>query len=284
MYLNPYTSSPHTSPWSTPSHYALPTRPVSAPHHIPHTPFPPPPQAPGYHQNPPQQAPVYHYHYPPPPAPIPPPRPSVPVATVNVLPKTDSIPELKGRESFPAWREAIETMAVNHQLFPHIAPPTVPGAPWDPMETPVYRPLISPTPSQAELDAYALWYGRERTLLHILTSRLSPTILPTISLRSPTGMRLTAREVLHKIETTYGVVDYSSAMVLIDEMEHLSSANLGIRSYIDTFSGKFNTLVQAKYPYDGQNILRSFMLGLPSSNLDWHAFCDHLSTLVTTRP
>jgi GAG-pre-integrase domain len=174
-------------------------------------------------------------------------------------------------------------MIVNHQLYPHIAPPVDPNAPWDPMEMPVYRPPITPTSTREEMEDYGVWYGRERMAVHIITSSISASILPTIALRGPSGSRLTVREVLGQIDKTYGVADFSSAMVVMDELERLSSANLGVRGFIDAFCGKFNTLVQAKYPYDGRTVLRSFMRGLPSNDLNWHAFCDNLNDLVTTR-
>ncbi|EAU89547.2 hypothetical protein CC1G_02436 [Coprinopsis cinerea okayama7 len=261
-----YTHQRHSP--STPTEQMRPPHPPNQPMFPNHYQFPLPPQ--GYYQHPPF---VYDMN--------------TITGLSKGLPSTESIPKLTGRENFRAWFEALESAALSANVYPHIASEPSEGAPYDPISIPTYPPSVAPDSPPHVLAFYQQWWQKDNVASHLVTAKLSDTIrlqIPTKSL----NRRMPAREILREVQKIYGVVDYTSALVLVSEITNLTcngEKKLSVDSYISTWRSKFNTLIQSSYNPDGRVLAQNFLLGFPSDDIDWKIWAArHMHFLETDSP
>jgi len=86
------------------------------------------------------------------------------------------IPILTGRSDWCSWSEALMTAVMGMNLFSHIAESYDPQWGYDPGSVPTYPPTINHNSSPDDLQAWTLWWTRDGQVLHLLVSRLSPTV------------------------------------------------------------------------------------------------------------
>lgn len=112
------------------------------------------------------------------------------------LPSTKDVPILTGKHDWGPWHSAVRTLILNANLLGHIADDPLPGAIFDPGLRPTYPPAIHQRSTHAELQSFTEWWSHDGLASHILTSRLSPSVLGSLPIPNKSmGQRRSARTV-----------------------------------------------------------------------------------------
>jgi hypothetical protein len=96
------------------------------------------------------------------------------------LPSTKDIPILSGKHDWGPWHSAVRSLILNANLLGHIADDPLPGATYDPGLWPTYAPSVHQGSTQHELQAFSDWWSRDGSVSHILTSRVTPSVLGSL--------------------------------------------------------------------------------------------------------
>ena len=96
------------------------------------------------------------------------------------LPSTKDVPLLTGKHDWGPWHSAVRTLILNANLLGHIADDPLPGAAFDPGLWPTYPPTVHQRSSHADLQTFTDWWSRDGIASHILTSRLSSSVLGSL--------------------------------------------------------------------------------------------------------
>ena len=175
------------------------------------------------------------------------------------------IPILTGRSDWCPWSEALTTAVIDMNLFGHLAEHY--NAQWgfDPSFIPTYPPAITPNSSPEELHAWTVWWIRDGQVLHLLVSRLSPSVyaqLPGADGSRP--QRYTARSVYRElVRQVFSSTDFLTAAVTRDELIALWCAPSGVPDYIARWRSGLEKLASAGHPFDSADALRYFVIHLP---------------------
>jgi len=86
------------------------------------------------------------------------------------------IPILTGRSDWCPWSEALMMAVMTMNLFSHIMEYYDPQWGFDPGLMPTYPPTINQDSLPDELHMWNLWWARDGQVLHLLISRLSPSV------------------------------------------------------------------------------------------------------------
>ena len=103
--------------------------------------------------------------------------PSLPILKEPSTPSSPTyIPILTGRSDWCPWSEALTTAVIGMNLFGHIA--KNPDSQWgfDPGSVPTYPLIVHQNSSPEEIQAWNVWWIRDGQVLHLLVSRLSPSV------------------------------------------------------------------------------------------------------------
>jgi len=190
---------------------------------------------------------------------------SLPTLTEPSTPSSPTyIPILTGRLDWCPWSEALTMAVIGMNLFGHIAEHHDSQWGFDPGSVPTYPPVIHQNSSLEEIQTWNIWWIRDGQVLHLLVSRLSPTVrsqLPGTSSSQP--RRRTARSVYREIVCLFGGTDFNSAAVIRDELIALHCAPSCISDYVSRWRSGLNHLASAGHPFDHVDSLRHFVKHLP---------------------
>ena len=232
--------------------------------HFPHAPF----------QN------VPHYH---PPFPLNiPNHTNAQVSLVNSsLPSTKDVPLLTGKHDWGPWHSSVRTLIINANLLGHIADDPLPGALFDPGLWPTYPPSIHRWSTQNELRSFAEWWSRDGLASHILTSRLSSSVLGSLPVANERmGLRRSARAVYLNLRHHYGAGDYSAVMVIEARLRQLrclpSRGGVRVADFITTWRSSINQMEAAGFLPGLRHLLSMFADGLPNSTVAYINLIDHI--------
>ena len=115
---------------------------------------------------------------------------------------------------------AVWTLIDCSNLLGHIHDQMLPGASYDPDLEPSFPPIITCESSQHEKDLYSEWWNYDKVASHILTSRLSPSVLGTIPIaNSLLGQCRSARMICATLKNNYGAGDYSAVMAIKAQLQ-----------------------------------------------------------------
>jgi hypothetical protein len=164
--------------------------------------------------------------------PLPPPQPIPPLLTPTVhnhssffnssLPSTKDVPILSGKHDWGPWHSAVRTLIMNANLLGHIADDPLPGAYYDPGLWPTYPPAVHRHSTQAEIQLFTEWWTRDGLASHILTSRLSSSVLGCLPIANERmGHRRSSRTVYLTLRHQFGAGDYSAVMVIEARLRQL---------------------------------------------------------------
>jgi hypothetical protein len=135
---------------------------------------------------------------------------------------TNDIPLLSGKHDWGPWHSAARTLFLNANLLGHIADDPLPGASFDPGLWPTYPPVIHQGSSQAEIQSFNEWWSRDGLASHILTSRLTPSVLGCIPIPNDRmGQRRSARAVYSTLRHQFSAGDYSAVMIIEARLRQL---------------------------------------------------------------
>ena len=254
-----------------PSHYLAAPQPAPAPF------FPAPPPVPA-------QPPSFNTRPLPSFPPIPPPifNPStLPTSFNSSLPSTKDVPLLSGKHDWGPWHSAIRTLIINANLLGHIADDPYPGATYDPGLWPTYPPVVHQASTPAQLQSFTDWWSRDGIASHILTSRLSPSVLGCLPLANERmGQRRSSRTVYLTLRHQYGAGDYSAVMVIEARLRHLkclpTRGGVRLNDFITTWRTSLNQMEAAGYLPSPRQILSIFADGLPTNTVAFVNLYDHI--------
>lgn len=141
---------------------------------------------------------------------------------MSTLPFTKDIPLLNGKHDWGPWHLAARTLILNANLLGHIADDPLPGVNCDQGLWPTYPPVVHQESSQTEIQLFTDWWSHDGLASHILTSRLSPSVLGSLPIPNEhMGIQRSARTVYLMLRHQYGAGDYSAVMVIEARLHQL---------------------------------------------------------------
>ena len=238
----------------------------NAPHTVPVFPVPQPDPIPPI--RPPHTIPPQYHRLPP--APIPPPPQISPVT--STLPSTKDVPILTGKHDWGPWHSAVRTLILNANLLGHIADAPLPGAVFDPGLWPTHPPIVHQRSSPAELQHFTDWWSRDGMASHVLTSRLSPSVLGSLPIANERmGHRRSARSVYYTLRHQYGAGDYSAVMIIEARLRQLrclpTRGGVRVSEFIATWRVSVNQMEAAGFLPGIRHLLTIFADGLPNNTV-----------------
>src|SRR5271168_4701680 len=199
--------------------------------------------------------------------------PNPPVSYVNsTLPSTKDVPILTGKHDWGPWHASVRALILNANLLGHIADDPLPGAVFDPGLWPTYPPTVHQQSSLVELQAFADWWSRDGLASHILTSRLSPSVLGSLPIPNERmGQRRSARTVYLTLWHQYGAGDYSAVMVIEARLRQLrclpTRGGTRVPDFISTWRVSINQMEAAGFLPGSRQLLSMFADGLPTNTV-----------------
>ena len=197
------------------------------------------------------------------------------------LPSTKDVPTLTGKLDWGPWHSAVRTLILNANLLGHIADEPLPGALFDPGLWPTYPPVVHQQSTPAELQSFAEWWSRDGLASHILTSRLSSTVLGSIPIANERmGHCRSARTVYITLRHQYGAGDYSAVMVIEARLRQLrclpSCGGVRVLDFISTWRISINQMEAAGFLPGIRHLLAIFADGLPNNTVAFINLYDNI--------
>ena len=256
-----YLSHPNNLPHSSSTSYnnpnfVIPSPPHISPvtplqHHLPfsrHTP-PPQPHIPPFH-GPPGAPPIQYVYYVPQTQPQPPPSRSPPLPTfTKTLPSISHlhIPTLSNKSDFAAWDEGVTSSLRAHGLLGHILDPSIPADSTRPDRAPCSMPILSSSPTEADVALLTRWWDEDNIAQHILTSRLGT--IPRGLLPSSNLVAHTALSIYQTLVQYYGTSNFADCTDLFDHLNALSCQPGRVQEYVSKWCTGISRLQSAKFPF-----------------------------------
>ena len=197
------------------------------------------------------------------------------------LPSTKNIPILTGKHDWGPWHTAVWTLINCSNLLSHVHDIMLPGAAYDPDLEPTFPPSITRDSPQHEKDLYSEWWNHDKVAAHVLTSRLSPSVLGTIPIaNSQLGQRRSARTIYATLRNNYGAGDYSAVMAIEARLRRLrclpTRGGVRIPDYVSTWRMLYNQMEAAGYPPSARQTLTMFIDGLPMNIVSFITLYDNV--------
>lgn len=197
------------------------------------------------------------------------------------LPSTKDVPLLSAKHDWGPWHSAVRALVLNANLLGHIADDPLPGASYDPGLWPTYPPTVHQGSTQHELQAFSDWWSRDGLVSHILTSRVSPSVLGSLPIANERmGQRRSARTVYFTLRHQYGAGDYSAVMVIEARLRQLKClpARGGVRvaDFITTWRVSYNQMEAAGFLPGTRQLLAIFADGLPNNTVSFVNLYDYI--------
>ena len=200
------------------------------------------------------------------------------------LPSTKDVPLLTGKHDWGPWHSAVRTLILNANLLEHIADNPLPGAIFDPGLWPTYPPTVHHHSSATELQTFTDWWSRDGLANHILTSRLSASVLGSLPIANERmGLRRSSRTVYLTLRHQYGAGDYSSVMVVEARLRQLrclpTRGGVRVGDFITTWRISINQMEAAGFLPGTRQLLSIFADGLPTNTV---AFINLYDSIISS--
>ena len=152
---------------------------------------------------------------------------------------------------------------------------------FDPGLWPTYPPIIHQGSTAAELQSLTDWWSRDGLTSHILTSRLSPSVLGCLPLPNERmGQRRSSRTVYFTLCHQYGAGDYSAVMIIEARLRQLKCLQTrgGVRftEFITTWRMSLNSMEAAGFLPGPRQLLSIFADGLPQNTVTFVNLYDNI--------
>ena len=205
-------------------------------------------------------------------------------SSTHSLPSTKDVPILNGKHDWGPWHSAVRTLILNSNLLRHIADDPLPGAIFDPGLWPTHPPVIHQGSSHSELQSFSDWWSRDGLASHVLTSRLSSSILGSLPIANERmGQRRSARTVYFTLRHQYGAGDYSSMMIIEACLRQLrclpSRGGVRVGDFINTWRVSVNQMEAAGFLPGPRQLLSIFADGLPNNTV---AFINLYDSIISS--
>ena len=213
------------------------------------------PHIPMHYQNPPS---VQYIYLPTPPEdthPIAPSSKSLPVIT--------TIHSLNSKTDFHAWDEGVCTLLRLLGIHGHIVDPALPVNPLYPELSPVLPPILSQTPTPAELKALTRWKDNDNIAQYVIVGRLgglARQLLPSAYM----GTR-TAYTMYLTITRYFGLRNFGDCDELATSLMQLRCDGNRLQDYVARWHAGVTRLCSAKYPFSVRVFINAFVKSLPNT-------------------
>jgi hypothetical protein len=197
------------------------------------------------------------------------------------LPSTKDVPLLSGKHDWGPWHSSVRTLILNANLLGHIADDPLPGAIFDPGLWPTYPPVVHRRSTHTEIQSFTEWWSRDGLASHILTSRLSPSVLGSLPIANERmGQRRSARTVYLTLRHQYGAGDYSAVMVIEARLRQLkclpARGGVRVQDFITTWRISINQMEAAGFLPGIRQLLAIFADGLPNNTVAFINLYDNI--------
>ena len=194
---------------------------------------------------------------------------TVPSTTSTVpkpLPSITHIPILSGWSDFSAWSNGVRSLILYLGLAGHIANQPAPGIAPRPDRVPSYPPTLSTVASAAELATSRAWWEEDNIVSHILTSRLTPSVLAILLFDDDDESIAprTARAVYTLLRQLYSVHDHTSSSALYAELCNLMCGGR-VLDYVTRWRAGIIQLRAARFTISFRMVIERFLDCLPTS-------------------
>ena len=148
----------------------------------------------------------------------------------------------------------------------HISSPPAPGVTPRPDRLPTYPPPLSQQPTNDEVTASHVWWEHDNIVSHILTTRLTSTVLSILPFDDDNDgpNPRTARTVYELLRKMYSVHDHISSSALYTELCNLQCGNR-VQEYVTKWRGGITQLRAAKFIISYRIVIERFLDQLPTS-------------------
>jgi hypothetical protein len=197
------------------------------------------------------------------------------------LPSTKDVPVLSGKHDWGPWHAAVRTLILNANLLGHIADDPYPGATYDPGLWPTYPPVVHMRSTPLDLQAFTDWWSRDGLASHILTSRLSPSVLGCLPLANERmGQRRSSRTIYATLRHQFGAGDYSAVMVIEARLRQLkclpTRGGVRLSEFITIWRTSLNQMDAADFLPGPRQLLTVFADGLPQNTVAFVNLYDNI--------
>ena len=164
------------------------------------------------------------------------------------------------------WNNGVQSLITYLGYAGHIANQSTPGATSRPGRIPSYPPILSTTPSTTELAASRTWWEEDYIVSHILTSRLTISILNILPFDDDDDSLAprTARTIYKSLRKLYSVDDHISSSALYSELCNLHCGS-HVLEYVTKWRGGVAQLRAAKFIISFRMVIEQFLDRLPRS-------------------
>src|ERR1700678_4055587 len=197
------------------------------------------------------------------------------------LPSTKDVPLLSGKHDWGPWNSAVRALIMNANLLGHIADEPLPGASFDPGLWPTYPPTVRQDSSLAEIQLFTEWWTRDGLASHILTSRLTSSVLGCLPVANERmGHRRSSRTIYTTLCHQFGAGDYSAVMVIEARLRQLrclpTCGGVRVTDFITTWRTSVNQMEAAGFLPGSRQLLSMFADGLPQNTVAFINLYDNI--------
>ena len=191
---------------------------------------------------------------------------AAPPTTTKTLPAIGHIPLLSGRSDFSAWNNGVRSLIRHLGYTGHIVNPPAPGITPRPDRIPTYPPFLTDTPTAAELAISRIWWDEDNIVSHILTSRLSASVLSIIPFDDDDESLVprTARTIYELLRQFYSINNHISSSALYSELCNLQCGER-VLEYVTEWRAGITQLRTAKFIVSFHMVIEHFLDRLPST-------------------
>ena len=184
----------------------------------------------------------------------------------RTLPTVTHIPIFSGRSDFNAWNNGVRSLILYLGYTGHIVNQPASGTIPRPDRLPTYPPCLTATPSATELTASRVWWEEDNVVSHVLTSRLTATVLSILPFDDDDESLTprTARSVYELLRQLYSVHDHTSSSALYSDLCNLQCGNR-VLDYVTKWRAGVTQLRAARFTISSRMIIERFLDRLPTS-------------------
>jgi len=184
-----------------------------------------------------------------------------PHVTPKTLPSVTHISLLNSKSDFYAWDKGVTAFLCHLGLLGHILDSLAILDPSRPDRFPVPEPVLSASPTTAELSASKQWWDNDNVAQHVLMARLGGT--PRRLLPSSNITNRTALLIYSTLTHYYGLRGWADGTELLNSLNSSTCTPGRVHEYVSKWQTGISCLRSAQFPLSIKLIISNFARGLP---------------------
>jgi len=179
----------------------------------------------------------------------------------KTLPSVSHISLLNSKSDFHTWDKGVTSLLRHLGLLGHILDPSEPLDPSRPDRVPLPEPVLSASPTSAELTAFTRWWDNDNVAQHVLIARLGST--PRGLLPSSNIANRSARSIYSTLTHYYGLCSWSDGSELLNTLNTSICTPGRVQEYVSKWRTGISRLRSARFPINVKILISNFVRGLP---------------------